>query len=185
MDLTKPLPDRIYVRGNGYLIKTDFREWIKFSRVLANSDGNPAFGDITFLFKDEDIQILKEDLPFLLIELIKFYSNPNPVPKETGGGSGIKTYDFDIDAEYIYAAFMQEYHINLFKNHLHWHEFIALFKSLSEDVFISKIMGYRSYKKDNRTQEQVLQNLKYTWALPIEYTEEEEQAINEFNNYFS
>lgn len=184
MDLSKPLPCEIYVNGNGFFINTDFRIWLRFGRLLKVTGSNPMFGDMLFLFR-EDVKIEQHLLPKLLMACIEFYVNKNDIPKDMGGGNGARLYDFDMDSEFIYAAFMQQYHVNLFTANIHWHEFLALFRCLSDDTMMSKIMGYRGYHKDNRTQEHAMQQLQYMWALPIEYTEEEEEAIDAFNNYFT
>lgn len=184
MDLSKPLPDSVYVNGNGIFINTDFRYWLKFGEMLKNTGGNPTFQDIFFIFKHPEQKILKEDLPELFFELILFYTNKTEIPRNTGGSSD-RLFDYLTDGEYIYASFLQQYNINLTKDKLHWHEFLALFRSISDDTIIGKIMGYRGYKKDNRSHEQVYQQLKYAWDLPIQYTDVEKKQLQEFNDYFN
>lgn len=54
--------------------------------------------------------------------------------------------DYAIDADYIYAAFLSQYGIDLLDvKELHWHKFLALFKGLKDDEMICKIMSYFSY----------------------------------------
>lgn len=60
---------------------------------------------------------------------------------------GKRAYCFEMDAGRIYAAFRTQYGINLNQtksNDLHWWEFMAMFESLSEDLFISRLMFYRT-----------------------------------------
>ena len=51
---------------------------------------------------------------------------------------------FTQDAPYIYAAFKEQYGMDLTeKESLHWWKFMVLFGSLGEDTKMSKIMYYR------------------------------------------
>ena len=51
---------------------------------------------------------------------------------------------FTQDAPYMYAAFKEQYGMDLTTiESLHWWKFMALFESLGEDTKMSKIMYYR------------------------------------------
>ena len=55
LDITKKsLPDTIKVRGEDFLIKTDFRTWIRFSMEFKQwiRNGMQENLDIKYLFKD-------------------------------------------------------------------------------------------------------------------------------------
>jgi hypothetical protein len=53
-------------------------------------------------------------------------------------------FSFSQDEPYIYAAFLEEYGIDLTQTQdLHWWKFMSLFESLGEDTKMSKIMYYR------------------------------------------
>ena len=52
---------------------------------------------------------------------------------------------FAQDAPYIYAAFKEQYGIDLLSQEkLHWWKFLALFESLGEETKMAKIMYYRT-----------------------------------------
>lgn len=92
------------------------------------------------------------------------------------GGAGKKLFDFDQDAEYIYSAFMQAYHIDLTKEKLHWHLFCALLGSLPSNTRFSEIVGIRGMEipkptKYNAEERQRIIRLKHDYAL--KQTEEE------------
>lgn len=55
-----------------------------------------------------------------------------------------QTLYYEYDGDYIYAAFMQNYKIDLMETGLHWHKFLALLKGLS-GTMLNEIMGYRAY----------------------------------------
>ena len=50
------------------------------------------------------------------------------------------------DDALIYAAFLQQYGIDLADSELHWHKFRALLDGLTEDTQLVKVMRYRSVK---------------------------------------
>src|SRR5690606_32954441 len=55
-------------------------------------------------------------------------------------------FDFEKDAEYIYASFMYDYGIDLFEvqGKLHWKKFKALLAGLSDESKLMKVIGYRT-----------------------------------------
>lgn len=71
--------------------------------------------------------------------------NPMPVPpKEHESGA---EYSYKEDADYIYAAFMQTYRIDLIEEQgkLHWSKFKALLSGLPKDTMFSQIMQIRGW----------------------------------------
>lgn len=86
----------------------------------------------------------------------------------------LPVFDFEEDAEYIYASFMLDYGIDLIdvQGQLHWKKFIALFQGLSESTKIREVMKIRSmevprYDGHNQKQIQEIQELKSYYALPV------------------
>ncbi|MCB5878431.1 bacteriophage Gp15 family protein [Blautia producta] len=86
----------------------------------------------------------------------------------------LPVFDFEEDAEYIYASFMLDYGIDLIdaQGQLHWKKFIALFQGLSEQTKIREVMKIRSmeiprYDGHNQKQIQEIQELKSYYALPV------------------
>ena len=80
-------------------------------------------------------------------------------------------YSYEYDAGYIYAAFMQQYGIDLTeKINFHWWKFRALFLALNDSCEFVKIMGYRSIKTSSKmSNEQRLfySKMKNIHALPV------------------
>lgn len=100
------------------------------------------------------------------------------------GLAPVKYFDYEQDAEAIFASFMSEYHINLLEQRgkMHWREFKALFDGLSENSYIQRIISIRqrdlSEIEDNKLQQQVSE-LKGYYALSesdIELGEQEHVA---------
>ena len=177
IDLRKALPDSIIVRGKAYSIYTDYRVWLEFGEVFKNKDA--TLKDFRFVFKD--------NVPFgnFLPELVKFYLNENTTPnKDLCKKSSDVLFDYILDGEYIYSSFLQCYNIDLIDVEMHWWKFKALFNGLSEDTKMAQIMQIRGYEKmkpgydyDNERIKQ-----KIAWSLDNVLTEEEQEAIDEFNN---
>ena len=82
--------------------------------------------------------------------------------------------DFREDGEYIYASFMQDYHIDLIdeQGRLPWKKFLYLFNGLSSDTKIKQVMQIRSmdvprYNGKNAKQIQQINELKSYYALQV------------------
>lgn len=82
--------------------------------------------------------------------------------------------DFEEDGDYIYASFMQDYHIDLIKEqgNLHWKEFMYLFNGLSSETKIKQVMRIRdmevpAFTGKNGKQIQEINELKSYYALPV------------------
>ena len=153
------------MQGEAFSIKTDFRYWLIFARMVRDNQ----LDDISFLFKDK---IPMEDCSEQILE---FYVNENSTPK--GAGATERLIDYDEDGEYIYASFLAEYGIDLLDiDYLHWWKFKALLLGLKDDSKMKQIMAMRAYKKDNRSIDKQYEDSKRAWALPV-ITDEEEEAL--------
>ena len=53
------------------------------------------------------------------------------------------SFDFEVDASNIYAAFLKNYNIDLTKTDMHWFQFIALFSNL-KNTSLNDMMYYRT-----------------------------------------
>ena len=89
-----------------------------------------------------------------------------------------KLTDFNQDADYIRAAFLQEYGINLFRDRLHWCEFSTLLSCLPEGNRYTEILGIRSRPipaptKYNSEERKWLMKAKAQFALSLTDREKE------------
>lgn len=170
------LPNKIEINGKSYAIDTNFRKWIKFSMEVQNLRQGDYL-DVSYLFQNE--------MPMYcdIVPLLEFCHPKNELPRERGVPQKEIAFDFELDADYIYSAFMSQYGIDLVDiEYLHWHKFLALFKGLKDDELICKIMGYRCYEKHDNKKD-IYAELKEKWR--IEKISPEEQAkLEEFSNMF-
>ena len=162
----KSLPNALEARGQAFLLNTDFRVWLDYPRLITEDPG-AFFADWAPIFTQE-----------VADQLDLFYNPPRDVPR--GSGSGAPLVDWEVDADLIYAAFLQAYGIDLLTADLHWHKFKSLFDALPDDTLMVKVIRWRSYKGSDKD----MLELKNTWALPEKLTEEEQQAVDEFNELF-
>ena len=172
IDLSTDLPDTVTVDGKSYLVKTDFREWLKFYFII--NKGNATLKDLFYLFVDE---IPQTDFSEAVLE---FYSNPNTVPNFNDTSDEV-SLDYMIDSEYIYASFMAVYGIDLFEVDMHWHKFKALLIGLPDDSKIKQIMAERLWKPSNKKPDDIARENKRAWSIPKEYDKE---TLEEINNFF-
>lgn len=177
IDLTsKSLPNTINVGGKDFSIYTDFRVWIKFE-IDFNKNTNGF--DVRYLFKNE--------YPFFcdLKPLLDFSRPKKELPKVFSRISeNIIALDYEIDADYIYSAFMHQYGIDLIDvEYLHWHKFIALLNGL-KGTKLDEIMGYRFYKRDDRKNVDHYAELREAWSIEKPLSEEEKEELEKFNSSF-
>ena len=178
IDLTRKcgLPDVMEINGSLYSIDTDFRKWIRFSLEVQKLKKGDAL-DVSYLFRNE--------MPTWcdIVSLLEFCHPRGELPRGERDSSVI-AFDFELDADYIYAAFMSQYGIDLVDiEHLHWYKFLALFKGLKDSEMICKIMGYRSYEKHDPKKD-IYAELKEKWRIE-RISPEEQEEIEKFNSVFS
>lgn len=102
--------------------------------------------------------------------------------KQSGKGKKQdQIYSFTHDADYIYAAFMEQYGIDLNAVELHWWKFSAMFAGLKEDCLISKVMGYRAADTAGMDKEQkkFYKKMKEIYKLPENVSEEDRMLEEE------
>lgn len=187
--LIDKLPDSISIDGKEYRIHTDFRNWIQFE-ILMFDHKIPLEQKIIDLLKLCFLE-LPDSIESSIMGMIQFYSGD--AKKEEDGHENNSTkqpiYSYKRDADYIYSAFLTQYHIDLQTANLHWWQFKALFKSLNDTNMIIKIMEYRSMdlnQMKDKDQKRFYRKMKLLYKLPDERTEEEKERdmINSMEGIF-
>lgn len=176
IDLTKKggLPNVVMIDGNPYSIYTDFRVWLRFEIEVGKLSREDVI-DVSYLFMNDKPQYCP------LSELFAFSRPQCELPRNIKPSSAI-ALDYELDADYIYAAFMSQYGIDLCEiEYLHWHKFLALFKGLKDEK-ICDIMQYRCYEKSDGKHD-IYAELREMWAIN-RVTPEEQAERDKFNSYF-
>lgn len=185
--LIDKLPCSVIVDNIDTEIVSDFRTSILFEQLMKDNSVN------------DDVKIeLALNLYFPNQYIINTIDAVNKIIWFYGGGKYIKEssnkssnssknvniYDFEQDADYIYAAFMEQYKIDLADiNYLHWWKFKSLFYGLNKDIQLSKIMFYRSVELTDdmtKNERKFYRDMKRLYALEDMRSEEEkEQNFND------
>jgi len=176
MDLTKKdLPNVVWIDGRPFSIYTDFRVWMRFEIEAGKLQGGGQM-DISYLFVGEKPSYCD------LRELFAFSRPVSPLPRGTRSSSAI-LLDYELDADYIYSAFLGQYGIDLVDiEELHWHKFLALLKGLKADEMLCRIMGYRAYEKSDSRRD-IYEEQKRDWEI-IRISPEEQRELDKFSRIF-
>ena len=185
--LIDKLPCSVIVDNIDTEIVSDFSKSILFEQLMKDNSVN------------DDVKIeLALNLYFPNQYIINTADAVNKIIWFYGGGKDIKEssnksnnssknaniYDFEQDADYIYAAFMEQYKIDLADiDYLHWWKFKSLFYGLNKDIQLSKIMFYRSVELTDdmtKNERKFYRDMKKLYALEDMRSEEEkEQDFND------
>lgn len=183
--LIDKLPCSVIVDNIDTDIVSDFRTSILFEQLMKdNSVNDDAKIELALnLYFPKQYIINTVDA---VNKIIWFYSGGKDIKESSGksNSSNINIYDFEQDADYIYAAFMEQYKIDLADiDYLHWWKFKSLFYGLNKDIQLSKIMFYRSIELTDdmtKNERKFYRDMKRLYALEDMRSEEEkEQDFND------
>lgn len=189
--LYEEFPETIKVDGEEYGILTDFREWIRFSDMLADNE----------LTKEEKLYLLTNWLTEtprnitakLVNTVFAFFRadalNPDPIEREEEQeDENIQpkrppVFDWKYDAKFLIGDFRRYYGINLLSvKYMHWWEFRCLFAALPDDSMCRKRIDIRSKDlsqiKDKERRNQIAK-IQRQIALPFELDDDDMAAIFE------
>ena len=191
--LYQPLPQWVEVSGRRRSIYTDWRDWVRFSEMIADrslTQKEIALGMLNW-FCPEEAQdegrpgLSWEELPQASQALLWFYLAGDGERKQGGGrgrGSGsAPSFDYAFDAPYLYAAFQECYGLDLLEiPYLHWWKFKWLLNGLPEDCGLMRRVGIRTAdlsqikSKEERAR---IRKLQREVAIPRLLTDEEIGAV--------
>ena len=182
--LTEPLPEVVEVGALKLPLDTDFRTWIKLEALLLEEE-----------LSQGDKMVLALELvypypvpPFFLTEALEkifwFYTCGKEAESEGAeeAAEGEAVFSYEADAPYLYAAFLEQYGIDLTDAQLHWWKFQALMKGLRPDTLFVKIMGYRRMKLTAdmpAEKREFYSKMKKLYALPSTQAESKRQNLIE------
>lgn len=182
--LTEPLPDNVTIHRRRYKINTDFRMMVRLEWLLTEEpESDERDNALLSLFCEllPDIERLSRTVPAAEITeaVLSFYRHGQP-PEQPDGEDGEqestdRVYSFLHDSAYIYAAFMQAYHMDLTTASLHWYQFRALLSALPQDCLFSRIIDYRGTDLADVPdgQKDFYRKMKRRYALPLPRSEQE------------
>lgn len=167
------LPQAIEVGGSFYKIKTDYRYFLIFIKKLGNKEINP--GDFDFMYINTPPQDRLEG-----IKKLCDFMTTSELPRNTEKNPE-NVLDYEIDAPYIYAAFKEQYGIDLIDEPLHILKFLALLRAL-HDTELNRIIAARLYKPSGKNTEydKAQQKQHEAWRLPQPEDNEPDEALDDF-----
>jgi len=169
---------------SGLLIRSDFRESIKFELLMQDNkikEDDKIQLALNLYYDCEKIVDIKKALDDMVWfykcgEINKIKETKNDNKKE----SNKQIYSYEFDDKYIYSAFMEQYRIDLNNiKYLHWWKFRALLEGLNENTRFVKIMGYRAIdlsKIKDKEEKNKYKKLKKIYNLPDMRTLQEKES---------
>lgn len=184
-------PTEITVGGIPYKAETDYRVWIEVQQELRRI--NMSTTDPETMDENERVLeaierrifggvLVDENAIDVLRGIYEFLAGYPSLPVESEGGPPV--YSLEHDLNMIIIAIRNQSGIDLSyrrKEPFHWWEFLLEFQSLCGDHHILSLMEIRGYKG---TDKEMLRN-KRRYALPIEYSAEEQAEIDAFDALFT
>lgn len=144
--LTEDFPTELEVQGRTCKIRYDYRTALYCNRIM--EQGKTDVGALLEIlgrfyigrkrFTDAHVE-----------KMLWFFScgreeEKKPFPRKIAGINDKQPFDFEKDAELIYAGFQQQYGIDLQKTEMHWWRFLFLLESLGDGTRLSKVIEYRT-----------------------------------------
>lgn len=181
MKLTDSLPAGVTVDGKFYKLDFDFRNVLKMMEIMGNDDIIQDARDYLAIKcltrKPRNVEKVLKAVKDLL-----FDSRPTT--------SGERLTSFEHDAGLIRSAFRQVYHIDLFREKLHWMEFTELLQNLPDGNRYEEILGIRarplpSPTKYNQKEREWLMKAKQQCALHLTESEAAKKYDKDVGNIFA
>ena len=162
MTLYDRLPDSVTYKDRVYQLDLSFRKVLAVADLMEDAIPEETKLQIALNLL---VKVKHPNDPGLLAEIFSLLKPDRPPRKQK-----IKTMDLKKDWQYIYAGFMQSYGINLFRDDLHYLEFVALLNGLPSNTRMSQIIDIRTRpvpqaNKWNQKEIARLNELKTEFAL--------------------
>ncbi len=164
---------------NGFKIRTDFRESIKFELLMQDN----KIDDIDKVALALNLYYYKTptNIEKAIEDMLWFYRCGKEIKtSRTKGNKQSQIYSYEFDDQYIYSAYKDQYKIDLNSiRYLHWWKFKSMFEGLKNDNKIIEIMGYRAVDLNNikdKEEKAKYRKLKEIYALPDMRTPEQKEA---------
>lgn len=140
--LTERLPERVEACGRSWSIDPDFRLMVELEHASSGEGLSPeALGDLLCRFYRN---MVPPDAPAAVDALLWFYRCGEEAAGVGGGSGRARVYDFDQDAEALYASFLTAFGMDLSKERVHWWQFRRLMFALPAETPFAQRIHYRT-----------------------------------------
>ncbi len=173
-------PECVEIGNSLYALNTDFAVWIEIEQLLF-SDNRDQFERFARILGLAFCNLPPD--PVQAIERVLWFhrGGRDETVKEQECHTGVPAYNLKTDFEYIYAAFLGEYGIDLTETKMHWWKFLRLLSCLSDKNKFSQIVSFRcmeTSKIKNKDVRAFYEKMKKRYRLPdLRTTEEKEEDL--------
>lgn len=177
-------PEYAEIKGKKYKIDTSYQTALRCFEINDDpdiSDTERALAIVFLLFgfiPDENIDIFLEKA-IIYLECNEKVNEEELLKKDM---------DYKKDWKYIVASFMSDYGIDLSKENLHFWQFYTLIQGLTPKSILNRVRDIRNYDlstiKDEKFKEKIIKAQQQLSLENNEYTKEEQEEIDEFENLF-
>jgi hypothetical protein len=181
LKLFERLPDSITVDGKRYKCNFDFRNVLKMLEIMQRDDILPDARD--YLCARCLCKAPKNASKVYSVLCSTLF----PSTTETGGK---RLTSYEQDAGLIRTAFRQVYGIDLYRDDLHWFEFVELLQYLPDGCRYEETIGIRARPmpaatKYNQKEREWLMKAKQSVALHLSEKEQARKYETDVSNVFS
>ena len=174
--LTEPFPVSLTISGVECPIHWDFRTVLCCQKILQDAGRELTEDEMARmlrLFYGQYTWYTEEHFD----KMLWFFScgrepERKHFPRKIAGINSKQAFDFEADADLIYAGFIQQYGIDLQTEEMHWWKFMILLENLGGDTRFQKIMEYRtldlSAKGLSKEQKKFYQAMQEYYGLDTE-----------------
>lgn len=142
--LTEKLYNKIEIDGVNYSVNPSFSLYIRANLLINNKDSTN--NDLLNLMLEfcPNFKFNGDNFTYFFSEMMDFYnSSGEKLNIMNNEDDKSKVIDFEMDKNTIFADFKREYGINLAREDLHVHEFLALLSGLSNESGLKQRIHYR------------------------------------------
>lgn len=190
--LTDKLPHSVAIGKTEVPVNWDFRTSIKFTLIIEDSDKSKEDKLLEGLRLYYPRYERLTDIGEAVNKMLWFYNCGKEDDEDDirsarhGGNNNVspeKAFSYDVDSDLIYAAFYEQYGIDLQTASLHWWQFRALFLCISEKTHVGKIMGYRTVDLSGLDKEQAAyyRKMRRMYRLPGNISAVEKKQLAALN----
>lgn len=175
------LPESVTIDGIVYPVNYGYRAMmaIEIEMFSDKNDEQKLLNALNIFY----FQNIPANMDKAIEEMLRFHRCGEEERKKVGSGGrkSNRGYCFKKDAPLIYAAFRQQYQIDLRRlpnKELHWWEFSALFDALSDQTKISKVIYWRTCDLNQLTkaEKRFVSKMRNLYALELPKSTMDSQA---------
>lgn len=170
------LPHSVELKGEKFIINTDFRIFVDFEYEMQEIDRYIAVNNVLIRFYPafsviKDKNLLEEAID----KFLWFYQcgkgELEEIKASSKGNKSENAFSYKWDDDLIWGAYNMYFHVDLTTDKIHWWKFKAMWKSIPDESEFNKIKGYRGYKGKDKN----LLALKDYYKLPLTGREKQDK----------